>query len=300
MVGRSSRELRSRSSFGSGGRAFGPGGRPRRLARRLAGALALDQPVVAAERRCRPGLDRAARPVHPQRRDLGWSPRPTPPAGRRRRRSCRRRGRGATGSGRRGGRPRPGPRCRCARGGRRARARARAGPGRPRSRAAPAGRSSCRSPRRRRRRRRGRRRPRRGRPARPRTPRRLAGQLGEADDAARTGPEVAEELVAHGERERVAGARLRLEDLDRAVDHEEVEPAVVVVVDPAGAEGGEGQAGGGEAGLGGAVLVEAAALGRVEGVRLLRGGGRRSGPRRRRCRSRRRRRPSPPPGDRRR
>ena len=50
--------------------------------------------------------------------------------------------------------------------------------------------------------------------------------------------EIAEQLVPHPVRHRLAAQRL--DDVDGAVGDEQIEPAVVVVVDPVGAEPGEG------------------------------------------------------------
>ena len=54
--------------------------------------------------------------------------------------------------------------------------------------------------------------------------------------------QVAIQLIRHLQRKRIVGPRLRLDDRDAAVDGQQIEPRVVVVVEPGRAEAGLGQA----------------------------------------------------------
>ena len=93
-----------------------------------------------------------------------------------------------------------------------------------------------------------------------------AGPAGEVLEA--PSPEVAEQLVALMQRERIAGSRQTLDDLYVAVDHQQIQPAVVVEVGPCRAESRVRHAGRTEADHGAAVLEEPAARIRVQGVGL--------------------------------
>jgi len=77
---------------------------------------------------------------------------------------------------------------------------------------------------------------------------------------------IAEELIPHPVRRRLSA--LRLDDVDGAVGDEQVEPAVVVVIEPIGAESGRGRRGPGQPGADAPIVEGRLAVIHVEGKRL--------------------------------